>query len=144
MRKIVIFFIAVIALLYFGKADLIKFNDDFQGDYVVYSRQETGEKVFAVNGVDIYKGKGFDLLKTENIEGETITFKGNSSDVKLILKKLFVIYYKTEQIDDVYIVYGYSPRLKRTIFVNGVLQNVQITLRGDTITVSNPINLGSY
>lgn len=143
MRKTILFFILMVALLYFGKVNLLEFNETLNGVYTVYSKENIGDEVFSIKGIGLYEGQKTDVINA-NIEAETITIKGNFDDFKRILKTLSVIYYKEEKIDDIYIIYGYSPRLKRTMIANGFLQNVQITLSEDTITISNPINLGSF
>ncbi|UKI14591.1 MAG: hypothetical protein L6V85_00615 [Clostridiales bacterium] len=61
-----------------------------------------------------------------------------------LYKKFFVIYHFDGSLDDVEITYAYSPVLKGIEIVDGKPVNLQITKRGDVVTVSNPVNMGSY
>ena len=54
------------------------------------------------------------------------------------------IYHFDGSLDDVEITYAYSPVLKGIEIVDGKPVNLQITKRGDVVTVSNPVNMGSY
>ena len=76
--------------------------------------------------------------------GETFTFDEDEFSKDDLYKKFFVIYHFDGSLDDVEIIYAYSPVLKGIEIVDGKPVNLQITKRGDVVTVSNPINMGSY
>ena len=76
--------------------------------------------------------------------GETFTFDEDEFSKDDLYKKFFVIYHFDGSLDDVEITYAYSPVLKGIEIVDGKPVNLQITKRGNVVTVSNPVNMGSY
>ena len=46
--------------------------------------------------------------------------------------------------DDIEIIYAYSPVLKGVEIVDNKPVNLQITRHNGVLTVSNPVNMGSY
>ncbi|MEG1612575.1 MAG: hypothetical protein RR357_00230 [Clostridia bacterium] len=145
MRRLLFFLIICIALVFFGKADLASFNSKFDGEYVVYSTEKSDTKAFAVAGITVFRADFIEQISGKNeVLGETITLSGSKDDIPTILNRLYTVYHTSETIGDIYIVYGYSPKLKRTQFINRKPVNLQITYHNGTITISNPINLGSF
>ena len=68
--------------------------------------------------------------------GETFTFDEDEFSKDDLYKKFFVIYHFDGSLDDVEITYAYSPVLKGIEIVDGKPVNLQITKRGDVVTVS--------
>jgi hypothetical protein len=143
MRKLLILLILAAVLLYSSKTDLADLQAEFGGEYVAYTTEETEKAAFSVGGVTIYEAD-LNFKNRDGIEGETVTFNGNRKDIKKILHKLYALYHVSDDVDGIYIVYGYSPKLRRTTIIDGRPVNFQITEKDGIITVSNPVNLGEY
>lgn len=76
--------------------------------------------------------------------GASVTFDGDSASVSAWLKKLSVKVTFSEEVDGIVCVYGYSPRLKGGVEVDGQTVNVQIALNGGRVHLGTPLLLGSY
>lgn len=118
MKKLLLLIIIVVSCTLLSGKELNAFFS--QEDYVEY-RNDSGKLI-----------------------GETFTLSASEFSKSDIFKKFFVIYHFDENLQDVEITYCYSPVLKGVEIVSGKPVNLQITKRGDVVTVSNPINFGSF
>lgn len=118
MKKLLLFLIVLISFTIFSGKDLNAFFP--KSDYVEY------------------RNDGGKLL------GETFTFDESEYTKKDLYKMFYVIYHFDGSLDDVEITYAYSPVLKGVELVGGKPVNLQITKRGNVVTVSNPVNMGSF
>lgn len=144
MRKLIIFVAIMFALLLAAKDDLYAFNRKFNGEYAIYTTEVSGEPLFSAGGMTVYKSGDITLLDGKKVEGESITLESDENEVDTLLKKLYVVYHRTERVGDTLVVYGYSPKLKRTVFVRGAPLNVMITVAGNVTVISNPVNSESF
>lgn len=144
MRRFFLFLSLCIALLWFAKTDLETYNAEIGGVYKVYTQEKTDTSAFVIGDVTVFSADFLGKLASDKVLGETIITGGDKNTVNELCERLGVIFRRTETIDDIYIVYGYSFRLKRTRIVNNYPVNVQITLKNGVITVSNPLNQGSF
>ncbi len=140
MKKLLLFFIALVAFAFLAGGDLYEIADKFDGDYIAYTTEGDGVPVFASDGRTVYAG---DYDKNVDLVAETIVLKEKLSE-KEILKRLNSLYHFHGDIDGVTIIYGFSPRLKHVTLINKKPVNFQITISGEIATVSSPINVGSY
>lgn len=139
MKKLLLFLLAALAILSVSKKDLFSYASYFGGDYSVYTTEGEGVPVFSTDGESVYLA---DTLN-DGVIGETITiYEGFTVDE--VLRKIGSIYKFSADIDGIKILYGYSPMLKRITFVDNKPVNFQITLAEGIITLSNPVNYGSY
>lgn len=143
MKKLLLFLFVALALTGAGRQDLYNFNEKFGGEYTAYVTEGGGTPVFAVEGKSVYS-VSYDKTDGKQILGETVTIKNNAPDTKEILYKLGALYHFTSEIGEIKIIYGFSPRLKRVTLVDNKPVNFQITVTEERVTVSNPVNLGSY
>ena len=140
MKKLLLFFIALVAFAFLAGGDLYEISDKFDGEYVAYTTEGDGLAVFSVDGKSVYAGKYSD---DGNIIAETVTLKNPLSE-KELLKKLNSLYHFHGDVDGITVIYGFSPRLKNITLENNKPVNFQITVSGKTVTVSSPVNIGSY
>ncbi len=144
MRRFFLFLSLCVALLWFAKTDLETYNAEIGGVYKVYTQEKTDAEAFVIGDITVFSADVMGKLSSDKVLGETIVTSGDKETVNAICERLGVIFRRTETVDDIYIVYGYSFRLKRTRIINNAPVNIQITLRNGVITVSNPINQGSF
>ncbi|MEG1527914.1 MAG: hypothetical protein RR418_01935 [Clostridia bacterium] len=79
------------------------------------------------------------ISQCKNIKGVTYVAKFSQTVLQEILSKLNLANLNNEEIT-----YGYSNKLNRGIYINGVEVNVQIACVREQIYVGYPILLGSY
>ncbi len=84
------------------------------------------------------------LNKCGGVDGVSVSFNGDERDVQKLLKRLWVKEYSRLQLNGVFVICGYSPRLTGGIHLDGKRVNVQIALRDGTVTVGSPLIFGSY
>lgn len=121
MKKLLLFLIAAITIvLCTGKELHTFFEDSSAEEYTIY-KDENGKTV-----------------------GETITFPEEECSLQDLYKKFYVVYRFSDNVDDIEIIYAYSPVLKGVEIVDNKPVNLQITRHNGVLTVSNPINMGSY
>ncbi len=89
---------------------------------------------------------------SERVSGKVTTFSYGYERVDLYEKNIDVDVLKSvcacelwrEQIDDVTVIYGYSPRIIKSVSLNGRRVNVMVAIRCGEITVGSPLIKGSY
>lgn len=140
MKKLLLFFIVLLAFAFLAGSDLHVLAPSFEGDYVAYVTEGDGTPVFSADGKSAYAAE---YGEDEDIIAETITVNGEF-DEREVLRKLASIYHFHSDVDGVKIIYGFSPRLKRIRLIGGKPVNFQITASGNIYTVSSPVNIGSY
>lgn len=74
----------------------------------------------------------------------TYSLPGGIDDVMLLVDSLAIAIIDIQYIDNVMIVYGYSPRLGGCISYKGNKCNVQIAYSEGTISVGLPVILSAY
>lgn len=139
MKKLLLFLMILLSVASVCQKDLYSFNGYFNGDYTSYSSTGNGIPIYSVNGKAVYC---HDKQQANNI-GETIIINGGFT-IDDILHKIGAIYHFNSNIDNIKIVYGYSPLLKHIKIVDNKPVNFQVTEVDGIITLSNPINFGSY
>ena len=133
--------------------DLCEISQSFHSTHIFYSSKSQN----VLNAEIIQNGNGFLIccdeqntkivnknLNKSYIQGESFCFDGNIADITKILKKLNAKIITTENFENLKIIYAYSYKLQKFIFVDGKKVNVQICLNENKITVGTPLILGSY
>ncbi len=87
-----------------------------------------------------------DTLKAsaKEIAGERISLNGDMNAFKDIRDKLKIKVVTTQNLDGIYIEYGFSPLFSDYIETNGRKINVELSFSGNIIMLASPINLGGY
>lgn len=154
MKKLIAILLVVLSLLFVKSPfSLSNVSANYHGTYTFYSMQNLDDE-----RVDVTKSGGGYLICCSNkvaseiysklnlnmLQGESFSFLGEMGDVNKILSKLNVSKLKEEKVGDIYIVYGYSPNIKKSIDVDDQKINIQIALSDKKITVGTPLILGGY
>lgn len=83
-------------------------------------------------------------LKMLNVKGETLSLTGGEKAAAEVIKKLKMRTVLEQNLEGIRIIYGYTPRLRGYVVIDGSRINVQIAVREDAVTVGTPLILGSY
>lgn len=145
MKKFIVLIIAVAVLVVTYSAPALAI--DREASYAVYVRGETAGSIWLYN--DIYmtecnRDTAINYRNIHNAVGYSKRFKGSYTDLMAEAKNHNARILKSENVGGVYIYYGYSDKLGRTVNVDGMGVNIQLALRGKTITVGTPLIMGSY
>ena len=82
--------------------------------------------------------------KLNNIIGESVSFSGKENKILEILNKLNATTIKKENINDIKVIYAYSPLLKDYCLIDGFKVNLQVAYNKGIITAGYPLILGSF
>lgn len=124
-------------------------SDDFQITYLFWTKQEAQGYEYSFYN-DINYEYEFELSEAkkfksqQQILGEGLLIKTNQSkfvDEFLIDSRIEII--NTSPLQDVLIIYGYSPKFDGAVEDNGKLFNVQIAVTKEYVKVGYPLILGS-
>lgn len=87
-----------------------------------------------------------DLKKSidEDILGESLSFNGDKKDFLNYLNSIDMKIVYVENFDNIYSIYGYCKNLKNTLYLSYGKVNLQLSFSNGTITVGNPVIIGSY
>lgn len=143
MKKLLLFLLAALGIVGFSGRDLYTFNSELSGEYVAYVEEGADTAVFSVVGEGVYSTSNYGIATNAGIIAETVTLPP-SVETAYILKLLGSIYTFEDSTSDIQIIYGYSPMLKHLRIIKYRPVNFQITRTKDAVTVSSPVNLGSY
>lgn len=84
------------------------------------------------------------LAYCSDVDGFSVSFKGNSNDVSAIMRRLQAKQVSCQQLGDLYVVCCYSPRLQGGVTLDNKQVNMQIAYCNGAVTVGYPLILGSY
>ena len=154
MKKFIALVAICLGLLFLQNSySLSSVSASYEGTYTFYTLENFEDEQVEV----IQCGNGFLVscdnqvateiyteLDKELLQGESFCFDGDLQDIYQLLYKLNVTETSIEQVEDIYIIYGYSSMLGNSVEVDGEKINIQIALREDIITVGTPLILGSY
>ena len=113
----------------------------------VYCKYSKCPSVTLGNGVTVVcAAKDFanTARQCDGIDGVSIAFDGDKTDVEALCKRLRLQVYETQILGGITIWYGYSQKVDGGILLDGKIVNVQIALSGDVVSVGSPLILGSY
>lgn len=79
-----------------------------------------------------------------DIEGESICFLGTKNDALNFLGQYNHKVVFSEIVDDIVVIYAYSPQIDNYVFVNNEKVNLQLAFNNGKITVGTPMILGSF
>lgn len=149
MKKLgILVFAAVILLCTYCPKDFCDLTAYTNGNYEFYAL--SSQNADFDNGVyAVIKATGSEQAKrvrasASGLKGECVRFNGKPEDVEIARKKLNLRVIKSQQMGDVYTVYGYSPLLARSVSMEGEKINVQIAYSKGRISIGTPLILGSY
>jgi len=144
MSKFPLYLALCISLVYYSLATATNPHLEIlgEGEYAIYSREDIASSLITRK---VNSGIGFIYYtdssnastlreKFDSIDGESIVLSGVTA--KEVFKKLGY--------QEVSPGYGYSPRAKSFIKVNGQKISLQVVERGNTTVVGWPVVLGSY
>jgi len=149
VKKLLIFLAILLLLLAFQLNGFASMTSEFEGDYILYNN--TFSNTYFPNQneeIRLTFAEPWDAqlkrLSALNVRAETLIFKGGEDDIEALIKKLRVKTLFTQKVGSIDIIYGYSPRLKGGVYLDGQKVNLQIARRGEVITAGTPVILGSY
>lgn len=79
-----------------------------------------------------------------DIEGESICFLGTKNVALNFLNQFNHRVVFSEIVDDIIVIYAYSPQIDNYVFVNNEKVNLQLAYNKGKITVGTPMILGSF
>ena len=149
MKKLIVFILISVCLLCSGYKELMYANDEFQITYLFWTKQEAqGYEYSFYNGINFEYDLSFDeatKFKTlQSVVGEGLLVKKNQSkfiDDFLANNRIKIV--QSTPLEDVLIIYGYSPKFEGAIKDNKIMFNVQIAVTKEYVKVGYPIILGS-
>ncbi|MCM1043684.1 MAG: hypothetical protein NC350_05750 [Corallococcus sp.] len=113
----------------------------------IYCRSYSGEAIDIGTGViaqcNMYNLQEA-LSKAHCVDGLSVHFAGGAADVCRLSNKLNLHEYFRETVQNLIVIYGYSPAVTGGIFVDGMYINVQIAYDGQSVNIGSPLILGSY
>ena len=121
-------FIGIICLMLSAIAIRLRFcrlDVIIDGDYLAYSNNDT-PVFFSIS-------KGYERVELDREE-----------NVGSILQKLKAQIIKEEKVDDISIIYAYSPILLKSVELFGTRINVMIACTSSAIVVGSPLIKGSF
>ncbi len=148
MKKIILALMVLLAL--FSNVNAVSSNDSSGldgGTYYIFCGKYNGQSdvVNSGNGLIVTcKDYLSELNYCKDVQGISVRFSGEFSDVESIKQKLGLLNVKTEKVGNITNIYGYSFFVNGGILTDNVLINVQISYNGNVINVGTPILLGSY
>jgi len=153
MKKFILLSTFLICLVVLNSPySLSALSKNYDGTHTFYCSQQAfkGEAQTTKNGngylisVDTHTAEAFEKTLNSKYQGESFCFFGSKNDLNQVLKKLNAKVVKKEVFDDLFVVYGFSPKLKNYILMESQKVNVQIALNKNKITVGTPLILGSF
>ena len=75
---------------------------------------------------------------------ERVDFRGGEGEVEKLLEKARAVVKKRERIENIVIIYAYSPLILGSETVNGTKVNLMIALSNDKVVVGSPLIKGSF
>ncbi len=75
---------------------------------------------------------------------ERIDFCGGEEEAEELLRKAHAVIKKRERIENIVIIYAYSPLILGNETVNGTKVNLMIALSGGKVAVGSPLIKGSF
>lgn len=117
---------------------------DLQGDYTVYTREADGNLTGRILHSADPLGAALLRLSDPAPQGESVRFQGDRAAAEAMLSQLQATVVKESEINGLTVIYARSARLRGGVVLNGETVNLQIALRGKTVTAGTPLILGSY
>jgi hypothetical protein len=152
MKKILIILIATLTVIFtYPSNNFITLTEKFNGnEYIFYtdSKPEGYDNVIK-NGeiymVTVNSNEAEKTYKTlKDVNAISVRFNGSKEKINFYLETLSAEEIKNQTIDDIYIVYGYTSKIKESVDVNGQTINVQIAIHRGVVTIGSPLIIGSY
>lgn len=154
MKKLwTVFLLIFIVCLIKPEYNFCNLSAEYKGTHCFYSSQ----KIFDNNATTIKNGNGFIIscstLNAKSIKnkinnnflyGESFSFKGNKEQINAILKKLKVNIVRQENLNELYVLEGYTNLLNESIMLGEDKINIQIAYNDGIITVGYPLILGGF
>lgn len=132
-RKAMLFFLLLLMALLFTQGGFLIATMEFDGRYSL--------------GDDNYSETAVSLALKRIVTGKdemSFRFLGSEKDLQTLIDRLDIEVVSEQNLAEIAVVYGYSPRLNRSVKVEGRDVNIQLAKRGGTITVGTPLIAGSY
>lgn len=82
--------------------------------------------------------------KLGKILGESVHFNGDKSAGLNIISGLNCTNISTENIDNIFILYAYSPQVENYVYINSKKVNIQLAVNNGVVTIGSPVIIGSY
>lgn len=78
------------------------------------------------------------------ILGESVSFCGDKVDGLNFLSNFDYTTILVENIDGIWTLYAYSPKIENFVFVNNQKVNIELAVNKNIVTIGSPIIVGSY
>ncbi len=151
MKKISAFLFCLVCLFVSQEqASFLEFVDPPKSATVYFytSGQAVGEeKIKTGNGyiiISSLRNSENVLSENRNIIGQSLSFEGNTEIYLEYKNRLNLVVVKEESVLEIKTLYGYTPKIKNFILIDGQKVNIQMALNKNIISVGTPIILGSY
>lgn len=154
MKKLVALFFVCLSLIFLqSPLSLTNISKNFNGTHSFFTTQKVSDENSSIikngNGYLIscescYSPKLLSKLNLSQLSGESFCFNGTLKDIADILKSLEAQIVKTENNSSIYIIYAYSPKIFKSVFVENQKVNIQIAKKQELTTVGSPLILGSF
>lgn len=121
-----------------------------EGTYSFYcagSQDISGSVAVGTGSIVTCRAKDYKSVRNAlaGVAGESFSIEQSDPvDLANILAVLKVEQVRSETVDGIYIIYGFSNLLVRGVNLSGAKINVQIAVSANRITVGTPLILGSY
>jgi len=138
MKKIIVF-VLLITILFYAKNNSNNFSllNYFSGEYCAYSTQES-ENCISLGFCNISQTKD----DASYVIGESIKIK--NLEINTALKTLKAKVVKTEHLNNITIIYAYTPLINTSLIEKNKQINLQIAINNEYTTIGWPLILGSF
>ena len=112
----------------------------------VYCKQYSGINIASGAGYvkTTYANYAKCIQKARGVDGVTVVVDKNALDVGALVDKLQLCQTFVHQTQDFCCIYGYTPKIRNYVMVDGQKVNVQIAVTATQVHVGSPLILGSY
>ena len=118
--------------------------------YTFYTLEKTDDSLCYTKNGDAFivsceaKKAGEIKQQLGKILGESICFKGDKIAGLNFISKLEYISILTEDINGIFTLYAYSPKIENYVYINNQKVNIELAVNNGTVTIGSPIIVGSY
>ena len=140
MKKLLILLVVFLMSLAYYTNSFIVMIKEYDPVYSIYIAKENIKTEYDLSFSQALHKK---FISGETA-GQSARFQGGSSDVKELIKRLDIKVVDEQNLANIKIIYGFSPRLGKPVIINNKKVNIHIAQRCAIITVGTPLILGSY
>lgn len=133
MKKLVLLFFFGLFLILFLSSSPLE-NIVSGGDYRCYA-VGSGEQVFTVAGKSVCVNDTY----VDGAVAEAVISDGGREEAEEIIEELSAVVLKTEEVEGKTVMYCYTPKLEKTVFLRGLPVNLQIIYGGGKVIAATPI-----